>query len=254
MNCEEIRSQFVDAYYQEMDAQQRENFHQHLKQCSACAAEFEKIVSTLDLMKERKQMDPGEEFWNGYYDRLQSRMERSQQQPVISFQPRHRMAWISQIAAAVILVGIGVIIGKFYFNQTSSKQTAIQTTPPVVADANVQKAQLFLQRSQVLLLGVVNADENDLSRQKEISHELITQASTLKNDLKEPQYRKLRALISELEVILLEISNLEQQSDVRGVELVRSGVDRKGVLLKINLEQMRLSEKADEPKHPDSKL
>jgi hypothetical protein len=85
---------------------------------------------------------------------------------------------------------------------------------------------------------------------------LIQQASTLKNDLNDPRYRRLRSLISELQVILLEIADLQAQGDLQGVDLIRSGVDRKGVLLKINLEQMRLSDQAvkTEQKNSGSKL
>jgi hypothetical protein len=97
---------------------------------------------------------------------------------------------------------------------------------------------------------------DDLSRQKQISHDLIQQASSLQNDLKDPRYRRLRSLISELQVILLEIADLQKQGDLQGVDLIRSGVDRKGVLLKINLEQMRLSDQAvkTEQKSSGSKL
>ena len=59
----------------------------------------------------------------------------------------------------------------------------------------------------------------------------------------------LRALIDDLEVILLQIANLEAEHDVPAIELVRSGVDRRGILLKIQVEQMRRTP-APEPRMP----
>ena len=48
--------------------------------------------------------------------------------------------------------------------------------------------------------------------------------------------------MTDLEVILLEIANLETEYDLPTIEMVKSGVDRRGVLLKINIEEMRKNE------------
>jgi hypothetical protein len=46
-------------------------------------------------------------------------------------------------------------------------------------------------------------------------------------------------LISELEIILMQIANLEEQYDLESVELIRSGIEHKGILFKININQVR---------------
>jgi hypothetical protein len=51
--------------------------------------------------------------------------------------------------------------------------------------------------------------------------------------------RRLEKLVGDLELILMQIANLEEKEDLPEIELVKDGVDRKGLLLKINLEQMR---------------
>ena len=48
--------------------------------------------------------------------------------------------------------------------------------------------------------------------------------------------------MTDLEVILLQIANLETEYDLPTIEMVKSGVDRRGVLLKINIEEMRKNE------------
>jgi hypothetical protein len=45
--------------------------------------------------------------------------------------------------------------------------------------------------------------------------------------------------MAQLELILREIANLEAESDVEAVEMIRNRVDREGVLLRIDLQQMR---------------
>ena len=81
----------------------------------------------------------------------------------------------------------------------------------------------------------------DLAHQKKVSRDLIQEASVIKPKLNDPRQRRLRELVSDLEVILLQIANLEAEQDQPEIEILKSGVDRKGLLLKINLEQLRLS-------------
>jgi hypothetical protein len=57
----------------------------------------------------------------------------------------------------------------------------------------------------------------------------------------------LRDLVGELELIMMQIANLETAGDMDAVELIRSSVDDRDVMLKINLEKMRGADKP-EPK------
>jgi hypothetical protein len=98
----------------------------------------------------------------------------------------------------------------------------------------------------MLLLGLVNFDSDsedayalNLPYQKQISQNLVNEASFLKEELDAPAHQQLRDLIEDLEIILLQIANLESEHDLSGIELVKSGVDRRGILLKINLEEMQ---------------
>ena len=68
------------------------------------------------------------------------------------------------------------------------------------------------------------------------------EAATLKEELDDPRQRRLRELVSDLELILMQIANLEADGDMGAVEFIRSSVNEKDVLLKINLEQLRIGE------------
>jgi hypothetical protein len=126
----------------------------------------------------------------------------------------------------------------------------IAQAPPVqipVQQAKLQqRTQDFLGRSEILLLGIVHFDPSkqdqaaiDIPRQKQISKDLVQEASSLKKELSKNKDRRLEKLVGDLELILVQIANLEEKEDLPEIEIVKSGVDRKGILLKINLEQMR---------------
>lgn len=113
-----------------------------------------------------------------------------------------------------------------------------------VSSAVIQAAD-FIDRSQVLLLGLVNYDPAtqdayafDLAGKKAYSRDLVNQAPAVLQSLDKPGQRRLRELVSELEVILMQIANLESGQDLEGVELIKQGVDRRGLFLKIDVGRM----------------
>jgi hypothetical protein len=85
------------------------------------------------------------------------------------------------------------------------------------------------------------AEGGDLGAQKERAGELVRAASTVREGSSD---RRVQELVAQLELILREIAHLEAGSDVDGIEMIRTRVDREGVLLRINLEQMRAAETA----------
>jgi hypothetical protein len=108
------------------------------------------------------------------------------------------------------------------------------------------RAREYIERSQVLLLALVNASadttrsgEVDFEAQRRRAGMLVTEASALREDLSGRDNRRLRELVGDLQMILREIANLESRSDLGAVQIIRNRVDREGVLLQIDVQQMR---------------
>ncbi len=109
-------------------------------------------------------------------------------------------------------------------------------------------ARRYIERSQLLLLAVVNADPDDdaaFASQRERAGELVRLASSVREGSDD---RRVRDLVAQLEFILREIAHLDETSDVEAVEVIRNRVDKEGVLLRINLHQMRAT--TDTPAQP----
>jgi hypothetical protein len=99
----------------------------------------------------------------------------------------------------------------------------------------------------VLLLAVINFDREtgDLyglnpSLQKETSVALVREGAVLRKELRRENPR-LERLVSELELILLQIANLKAEGDLSEVELIRTGLEQKDILFRINLSELRRS-------------
>jgi len=122
-----------------------------------------------------------------------------------------------------------------------------------LASADV-RARDYIDRSQVLLLELVNAapdttraGRGDYRLQQTRARALVSEASALRDDLPGGDNRRLRELVTELQLVLREIANIETRNDVQAVEIIRNRVSREGVLMKIDVEQMR--EEVTAPRH-----
>jgi hypothetical protein len=256
--CAEYRDRLIEAYYGELGPGDREELDRHVASCPECAAEFAALRSTLGLMDGRERTDPGAEFWNGYWDRLSRRMlwesiDEDRRPSLVRRFLRSLAAlprWSYQAAGAAALLLIGIFIGGRLIAPPGApvRETAASVAAGS-ADARaaaVVQAGNFVERSKILLLGLVNAGPAgtddpyglDLDGKKAMSRNLAAEAPALRRALAGREQKRLRALVAELEVIMMQIANLESGQDVEGVELVKQGVDARGIFLKIDLDRM----------------
>jgi hypothetical protein len=280
MNCRDCEESFVESLYGELNGDARGRFDAHLDSCHECARAYAELRSILSVMDERERPEPGQAYWDGFWNRLTARMERDAQRrrsrgwmgrlfPSLS-DPGLR--WAQRGALAVVLIVFGAIATRMVLPGPGSEQEMGLTPGPEIATPERSQeetvepspamrpasaevcAHQYIEDSQVLLLALVNFDPEtegeylgDWSAEKNRSRELVNQAASLKDDLTDPKQRRLRELVTELELIMLQIANLETTADLEAVDLIRSSVEDGDVMLKINLEKMRGSDVA-EPK------
>lgn len=267
--CAKCRGLMAEVLYDDLSPKDGAVFAAHLEACPACASEYEAMTETRKILDARQRRDPGPDYWEGYWDRLEKRLDA---EPAPSARPgRGRAlrpfaffpAWAYRAAAAAALLLVGILIGRTLLRPPIPR--IARTTPPVIAaapgveqaSAPVLRARNYFERSKLILLGLVNYDPGasdvhglDLPLQKRLSRQLVNEAGSLKSDLKAPGEKRLRELVADLETILFQIANLESANDLDAVELVKRGVDEKGIFLKINLTEMGPSPKARTDKSP----
>lgn len=270
--CDTVEHLIVDALFGEIDASSRTHLDAHLDTCTACSQMFVEMQSTLQVTREVADVQPPESYWAGFQQRLEDRIESEHQRtslftpgiwrsllsrfPVPVSSPRFTLAY--QLALALILVLVGVFIGRYGLTGSTHAIELTENENMVSGTGAMQvaaKTESYLNRSSVLLLGLVNHDiEEDgntilnFDRKQEVAGTLVEEAALLKASLNRSEEAQLLMLIEELEKILLQIANLEMQEDVPGIELIQQGIEGRALLLKINLETMKLMDRpASEP-------
>lgn len=257
-NCKSCRKLFSQALYSELSEPEHEQFFLHLQECGKCHQEYAQMQKVLAAMNKKTQPELSPDYWERYWDKLDNVIKKSEvsANPVsewwqnVRSNLRFEVRWVYQAAGAVVILLAGLFIGRSYFGaENGLEQYAEKGRTSFYSGKNVElvnRTSSYIQRSKVLFWGLVNFDpETDdpfainIPQQKKISNELLVEAGLLKNELDSSKQRRLFALVSDLELILLQIANLDAEFDLPSIEMVKSGVERRGVLLKINIEEMR---------------
>ncbi|MGB2868220.1 MAG: zf-HC2 domain-containing protein [Bacteroidota bacterium] len=232
----------------------------HLARCKRCTEELQKLRGALKAIPphsfDPSSVRPGL-YWQTFASKVESRIAEGREDAVsrgwrlLELFMEHRkpfgIGFASALAVMLLALGVWGIL-----RNGGSVPSGDVTSP----ELQIQKAALesraydYFDQSKVLILGIVHSDAGAsgspvfaLDRKRQISKNLLRESKELTSAMTDPSYRRLKDLIGDLEVILLQISNLDQQYDSPAIEIVRSGVDRKGILLKLNLEEIQRSEK-----------
>ncbi|MBT8399220.1 MAG: hypothetical protein KJO98_01990, partial [Rhodothermia bacterium] len=192
--------------------------------------ELDDLRQTLNIVSLHEAPAPPDRFWDDYYANLQQRVDQRGTKTIAT--PRLR-DWLSNVvdqmtprvrltaqvvfAATVLLVGI--LLGRTVLGPDADapwQPTAAGADPAVELAADA--AHQYLGRSKVLLLGIVHSDNGDaadlnLPRRKEMARELVRAAADLKPSLEDARMRRLHELVSEIEMIMIQIANLEAEYD-----------------------------------------
>ncbi|MEM1127147.1 MAG: hypothetical protein AAGI71_10895 [Bacteroidota bacterium] len=241
------------------------------------------LRATLTLTAQRTAPAPPAEVFDGLADRLVQALDEPPApatDPVCPPVPRIRRRWWERLAEqlrlltapaptwtwqlglAVVLIGIGVALGRWgappelvldpntrgvgpNLALEPGREASEQGLQPAVLEREAQREALHvMDRSKVLLLGLVNLEADDvgaldMDRKQALARDLVHEARRISTNLEATDQQRLRVLIDDLERILLQIANLEATYDLPSLTLVQSSVDQQGLLLKINLTQMR---------------
>jgi|GEM_PF-331852 len=259
-SCRAFRKRIPEALFGEMAGRRREMFERHRTECSACAAEYAEALRALHLAGRRSRPDPGQAFWDGYWDRLQARiaeeerLEAESPAPAAPAKPSRPKAvfprWLAVPAAASAILVVGIFLGRYVFKPGSRPVpvpggAASSVIPASEMDLGA-RASRYLDRSKRILLAIVNYHPEtqdpyglDLPGQRSASRELVAEAAALKSDLGRAKDRRLERLVGDLEKILLQIANLESEDDLDAVNIIKAGAESRDILFEINIAELR---------------
>lgn len=254
----------------ELSAEERKAVESHIQSCAACAGELQAMRETADLLS-RNVRRPSEQrsafYWQHFAEKVERRIHsqttgadgRSFIEGLLDLLVEQRKPFGFGFASALSLFAIAFAVWSLWIKAPAPDQTALNDAghQPGMQQSTIQKAAMevraaeYLEQSKVLLIGIMNTDTKSLveskslfRRQAEMSRALVLESQEISSKLTDPSQQRLRELVSDLGLILIEIANLETNQGIQGVEIVKGGVERNGILFKINFEEMQRASKS----------
>lgn len=255
MDCKTFEKRIFDYFDKTISDSELQEFEGHLHECWNCSANLKTHKAVLSEASNLDKCKAPDTLWA----QIETQLEQKKS-PFLSRLLAGMESWkdslettlkisapVFQVAAVATILILGVFVGRHFFPTTQQVNLGQATAEPQgKAELVAARTNNFVEKSKILFLGIVNADateiqDSDWNTEKRMAHNLVREAAVLKDDWSQMKAERIKLLIDELELILLEIANLEEEHDVENIELIKSGIDRKGLMLKIHLHD--LSEK-----------
>ena len=220
------------------DATDGQAMDRHLDACAECRAEFEKVKALLAEIPPTPVPEPPEyleqKLWLNLRDKLSG--EKSWQR---FFSPSE---WA--ISAAVGVLVIAAFLAGLFWPRSQSN-----TKKPELVQVNPQRVVLVavgdhLERSQMLLIEVMNADSKDpidLSHQQELARNLLDDNRLYRQSAQRSGDPEVTRVLDDLERVLVEIANAPPDLSATNAQEIRSRVQSQDLLFKIHVLGERIS-------------
>ncbi len=228
-NCKHFRQQLIAAAYQELPREEQELLQQHLAQCPTCQAEAAELTAIMNLLGQKRQLEPTEAQLETLRGELHRRLlltkKRSSANQWLAGVWRLvslDYAPVFRFATALGLLVLGICLGRMFFAPTSA----------------MQQSQL-IQLAESNLSHIETIEYDPQRRQVAIQLSAINQV-TIAGDLEDKAIQRLLAQV----LVYDERPNIRLKT-VRALERIRH-FDRETV--------MALSRLVDKEENPGIRL
>jgi len=236
--------QLIDLRYGAIaDAKLRAACEQHLASCAACRSDFESLERVLAAVDAAPLPERDELYGTRVWQRLRPRLKQ------------HRgwnwSAWLAppRLAAAsalVLLVAAAFLAGRYWRPPNTSPN---KVNPVAVSDPGVVRERILLvavgdhlDRSQMVLLEIANADEKearegvlDISDEQKRAEELVDASRLYRQTAQHQGDTAVASVLDELERALLEIAHSPSKPTAAQLEEIQHRIAAKGLLLKVRV-------------------
>ena len=216
-----FKNKIIDYLYGELPENDAAQFEYHLDQCSDCFNKVNQYLETIDQSSNRVRPVPQKEFLRSYHQQLKCLYKTDGIINRIFNYIFIRPPLGIRLAEVAVILIIGVFIGKEVRNPTISYQLDKKN------DVEVKFLDNYIFQTELLLLDIVNMDnERDLKYILKENHckRLLQKTLFLKERAQLIKNIRLLNLLNQLELILMELSNLEESTYKEELNFVKNNI------------------------------
>ena len=241
-------------YYGE--GRRRDQIEQHLAGCSACAALYHDISSTLAMIAAPEVPERGDQYGLEVWQRIRHKLPERPEPWWAAFFRREGLVYA---AAAAMLVLVAFVAGRVWPRPPVGAPAAgaavtASGAPGSIAAGDTRQRILLtsvadhLDRSERVLTDIMNApDRSDISSEQRWADDLLTTSRLYRQDALDAGEQSVAVVLDDLERSLLEIVNSPSKISVADLEQIRRRIDAAALLFKVRVMSDELRRREDAP-------
>ena len=222
-------------FYGESD---RTAVEQHLATCTTCRTEFERLRQVLALMDTADAFSPphvpGPAFEREVWARLEPQLAARRAWWAEWLTPR-RLVFASSVAALLL---VAFVAGRFSRDERPTAPASADARPDVAERVLVVAVVDHLDRSQMVLMEVLNADvesAGDMAAEQTLARELVAANRLYRQTAAQTGDDGTGDVLDELERTLLEIANTRSDASKDELDALRARIASRGLLFKVRV-------------------
>ena len=229
----------------ELDAQTRRDLETRLAIEPELEAELEELKALFGQVEETLPQEPDRQYWSNFYSRLQPKLEKKSL--LEKFQdwmvPGHGMNYGRAAAAlATLVIAVGVML---YFtvlkHEPQQKITITEVKIEKTESIMSQVVNKHLDKSRLLLEEMVNIADSGENLEERLEYTKLKGQRLLginrayQAAAKKKGNVELEQLLSDLELVLLEIANINIEDASYTIPSLKKVIRKKNLLIKIEI-------------------
>ena len=209
----------------------------HLRECTGCREEFERLSTTLDATSALEVPERDEKYGEDVWNRIRAHLPEQERKRWFAWPQTKR--WV---AAGVMA---GLLIAAFLLGRVS-KPTSLTTGPTDIAQKETGREKKVLlvalgdhlDRSQMILVELTHASHSedlDISSEQERAEELLAANRLYRQAAVRSGDADVAAVLDELERVLTEVTHEPSKLDSDELKAIQQRIEAKGILFKVRV-------------------
>lgn len=213
----------------------------HIETCVICQPVWQQIRTTLAAVDSAATPEPPADFERVMWARVQGALDGMVIERTPWWSPRHL---VPAGALAAMLLGM-LAIGRMWPVTPATEQAAVggQATPASAAASQSERALLVamddhLERSELLLVELMNAPDNDAVRlgfESETAHDLLSSGRLYRQTATHTGNVHLAAMLEDLETVLVEIARSPRALRAQEMNALRTRIEQDDLIFKVRV-------------------
>ena len=227
------------------DAPKTAALERHLAECSACAAEYANLRTTLSAIEfpvPERATDYEAQLWSTLRPRLEATEAPKRSFWAAALQPRR---WA--VAGALAAIVIAAFLAGRYLPRPNTPQPPqiVEKAPAKSGGDRVLMVAVgdHLDKTQMILVELINTRAEgkvDISAERDLAQSLVNENRLYRQTAQQDKDSELAGMLDQLERVLVDIAHHPDSVSAKELEGLQQRIESQGVLFKVRVVESKV--------------